>query len=172
MSSPQGDGNKRPLPLLRHCPIAIYPREGTKTSTTMAVCTSTMIAIYPREGTKTHCKRETKLDIPLQFIPARGRKHVEFLRVHNGCVIAIYPREGTKTCLNTWLRCRCPPHCNLSPRGDENCAKRRILLHGERLQFIPVRGRKLHRLAMLCAVQPKLQFIPVRGRKRSFLPVV
>ena len=163
MSSPQGDGNKRPLPLLRHCPIAIYPREGTKTSTTMAVCTSTMIAIYPREGTKTcrvfacsqwlcNCNLSPRgdenlskylaaLSVPtsLQFIPARGRKLCQKTDTLAWRTIAIYPRKGTETS-SACNALRCTAQIAIYPRKGTETLLSACCIGGQDIAIYPRKG--------------------------------
>lgn len=115
MSSPQGDGNKRPLPLLRHCPIAIYPRKGTKTylPPSLAYGSYSTIPVRGRKLVRPAVNRCNVGTIPvrgrkltthganaqtatLQFIPARGRKlHVQVKHAH------LFH------------------NCNLSPQGDK-----------------------------------------------------
>ena len=121
----------------------------------------------------------------LQLIPVRGRKRLVPCFQVFPFQIAIYPRKGTKTTLlpGFWLSFH---HCNLSLQGDENTSSRFGNTSQSKLQFIPMRGRKLsrfkpsflvHLLQLIPAggrkpVRPRkgvrllrLQFIPARGRK-------
>ena len=118
--SPQGDGNqtsrpsdhahcvlqfipargRKPASIHHFCPsfIAIYPRKGTETISTLSACLSvisycnlspqgdgndftvcrnlffSLIAIYPRKGTETEIVGRYPIKPLLPFIPARGRK--------------------------------------------------------------------------------------------------
>ena len=97
--------------------------------------------IHPRKGTET--ERRTN-----QF-----SEHVE----------TIHPRKGTET--------RVEPHStkgwarnNSSPQGDGNCDGTVTTAVTLWKQFIPARGRKPPRTAILPTSSAK-QFIPARGRK-------
>ena len=115
MSSPQGDGNKRPLPLLRHCPIAIYPRKGTKTYLPPSLAYGSYSTI-PVRGRK-RCI-PTTYQSHVSTIPVRGRKLVR--PAVNRCNVGTIPVRGRK----------------LTTHGAN--------AQTATLQFIPARGRKLH----------------------------
>ena len=123
----------------------------------------------------------------LQFIPARGRKLIhQWATMSIKSLVAIYPREGTETENNCSGhddsgRCNSSPRgdgntlsrisaarslwrCNSSPRGDGNSNMLTHMRLMPRLQFIPVRGRKLLRAGGELGVQ-LLQFIPARGQR-------
>ena len=99
--------------------------------------------------------------IGLQFIPARGRKQPAHDRYNVEHLIAIYPRKGTETC-KMFRGTYAYANIAIYPRkGTETSGPCRYYATA-RLQFIPVRGRKLVRPAVnRCNVGT----IPVRGRK-------
>ena len=142
--SPRGDGNsarriflRSPL-LLQFIPargrkpqrqeaplppasVAIYPREGTETSSVVIKSVGSLgcnlsprgdgnfavewlkdkkgkLQFIPARGRKPARIFEILHPKKLQFIPARGRKHSLHAIRPNLPQVAIYPREGTKTC--------------------------------------------------------------------------
>lgn len=145
--------------------IAIYPRKETETRSIERWCFDCLIAIYPRKGTKTslpnHCLNKPRL----QLIPARGRKPVRTIQLF--AILAdcnLSPRGGEDAfpLLFTFAKLA----ISVSPReGTETALPLRQCQNTRRLQFIPVRGRKLTTHGAN-AQTATLQFIPARGRKR------
>ena len=124
-----------------------------------------IVKLHPVRGRKRCCLARVVEQRQLQFIPARGRKLVKVTHFKSTHIITIYPRKGTET---LQLR-RCPrrmPLIAIYPRkGTETCGNP-PKPPGNRLQFIPVRGRKLD-VALVCVTLDLLQFIPARGQKST-----
>ena len=99
--------------------IAIYPREGTKTTTILTIAKSLLLQFIPARGRK-HPRIAEKLRrcVLLQFIPARGRKQIKFISKSFSLTLQFIPARGRKR-----IVARC--HHNQPA-----------------LQFIPARGRK------------------------------
>ena len=120
--------------------IAIYPREGTKTTVPYSVCPVVSLQFIPARGRK-QIKAAARVGRrALQFIPARGRKR--FFRGSTNVVgkLQFIPARGRKP--EAQDAAGLLPYCNLSPRGDENPMAKSRTNMSELLQFIPARGRK------------------------------
>ena len=171
-------------PLLRCCNLS--PRGDGNKNQHFGHCISGRCNSSPRGDGNPRELWYTVFRGGLQFIPARGRKRSRSRTQCHKEQVAIHPREGTETENNCSGhddsgRCNSSPRgdgntlsrisaarslwrCNSSPRGDGNSNMLTHMRLMPRLQFIPVRGRKLLRAGGELGVQ-LLQFIPARGQK-------
>ena len=142
----------------------ISPQGGENRSTFKVIICS-MHCIYPRKGTETCGNPPKPPGNRLQFIPVRGRKPVRTIQLF--AILAdcnLSPRGGEDAfpLLFTFAKLA----ISVSPReGTETALPLRQCQNTRRLQFIPVRGRKLTTHGAN-AQTATLQFIPARGRKR------
>ena len=150
--------------ILADCNLS--PRGGEDAFPLLFTFAKLAISVSPREGTETALPlRQCQNTRRLQFIPVRGRKPVRTIQLF--AILAdcnLSPRGGEDAfpLLFTFAKLA----ISVSPReGTETALPLRQCQNTRRLQFIPVRGRKLTTHGAN-AQTATLQFIPARGRKR------
>ena len=78
-------------------PLQFIPARGRKLFAGLKKCAEKPIAIYPREGTKTNLFHGQPFRFDIAIYPREGTKTPTSTFLVPFSKIAIYPREGTKT---------------------------------------------------------------------------